>query len=300
MTSQEKEEARSEMTCAQMESYFKEALNSGWDPLEVDDWSKRNIIQELFSQPYNDFEGYTPAEKSNLCKLVLEHGLDPNSWEPGCHWDSPLCLAIKEENHEAVKVMLEHGADPNLPGYASNYSFTPLMGAISKRNESLACLLMEHGADPNGTGKVYFHQKPPAPEEREARDFTGDNDLSCGKRDLVAHKATPMFYAAAIGHAPLCVALLEKGASLETKVEMQCCHSDDGDDWGRWEETPLQIADRLGHSQVGQAVNAHFKQKHLEKTLARGPKFGASDVRNVSPRPIYSNTPSQEKGRSRL
>lgn len=309
MTNQEKEEARSEMTCAQMESYFKEALNSGWDPLEVDDF-KRNILQELFSEHENEFGDYTPQEKANACKLMMEHGVHPDSNVIGSSWPTPLCMAIQEGNFECVKIFLEHGADPNRYDPNPLFKLTPLLGAVAKKDEALCRLLLEHGADPMHAHTVDLYGSTPDSSLRESLGYQGD-DTSNALRDLVVREATPLFCAAATGNAPACKLLLEHGADLASRVEVEIKQfhssgaevdsSEDGP-WARWQETPMQAAERSGHPEAAAVIRAHLKKKELEKKLQQGPRFSASDLADLknSPRPLRSTPSLESKGRSRL
>lgn len=59
---------------------------------------------------------------------------------------TPLIIAIKDDNEYAVKVLLEHGANVN---DIDVYKYTPLYYSILQDNDDISKLLIDHGADQN-------------------------------------------------------------------------------------------------------------------------------------------------------
>jgi ankyrin repeat protein len=61
------------------------------------------------------------------------------------HRESPLCIAIANENYDKVDELLNNGTDPNIPGTGIH----PISKACLLGNNKFVIKLLKHGADPN-------------------------------------------------------------------------------------------------------------------------------------------------------
>jgi ankyrin repeat protein len=68
--------------------------------------------------------------------------------EDSCH-HRPLSAAVRRQDTELVRLLLEHGADPNAPEEGAPRGHS-LWLAVHHGNRDMATLLLERGADPNG------------------------------------------------------------------------------------------------------------------------------------------------------
>ncbi|KAF6812391.1 HET domain-containing protein [Colletotrichum plurivorum] len=97
---------------------------------------------------------------------LLRNGLDPNVlWHEDdlidckdenhgtlwTHWNTPLHLAIRVEDHDSAEVILRWGGDVDLCNAAGH---TPLREAIDHNSSLSARLLLRHGADPNNRATI--------------------------------------------------------------------------------------------------------------------------------------------------
>lgn len=76
----------------------------------------------------------------------IDLGISPNSATPA---ETPLCYAIKRVSIEMVAMLLDRGANPNLAEPISAYS--PLMVAAKHQNAQAVDLLLNHQANVNQT-----------------------------------------------------------------------------------------------------------------------------------------------------
>lgn len=84
--------------------------------------------------------------KTEMAKLMLEHGADPNISVPNSAVPLPIIIAAETGNAEMAELLLDHGADPNITDGDGRYALTE---AVSSKNIPIIKLLLEHGADPN-------------------------------------------------------------------------------------------------------------------------------------------------------
>ena len=64
--------------------------------------------------------------------------------------ETPLILAVKNENQYIAELLLEKGADPNI---SLNSGESPLHFGAKKNNSQICRILLEKGADPNTRNK---------------------------------------------------------------------------------------------------------------------------------------------------
>ncbi|MCM2523017.1 ankyrin repeat domain-containing protein [Stenotrophomonas maltophilia] len=269
-----------------LEENFRADLMDGWDPMELDGLG-RNSLQQWLS---TDFIDATPEEVVRACKVLMEHGINPdtnsgakdtNSGAKYCFsWPTPLYMAVEQGNLGCVRLFLEYGADPNRYDASRTCEGTPLMKAALAGNEAMCLILLEYGADPLRSGFFEFYGPNPATEARESVGYTGDDVGYVGR--LEAREATPLFCAAISGKTAVCNLLLEHGADATTSVEVNIVpvyhrgsEVDSGSEgyYGRWNETPAQAAERSRHSVAARAIRSFLRQKDLEKILPQGPLF---------------------------
>jgi ankyrin repeat protein len=78
-------------------------------------------------------------------RILLDHGIEVDFSE-GIAGESPLCIAAKENQLDAIRLLVERGANLNGAAEGSN----PLCEAISRHRFEACRLLLELGASPNG------------------------------------------------------------------------------------------------------------------------------------------------------
>ena len=84
-------------------------------------------------------QGYT-----DIVRLLLEHGADPNAPEYNAPRGHALYEAVAGDHLETVKLLLKRGADPNAPVESSGNPLTQALGR--HKNEEMINLLYQHGA----------------------------------------------------------------------------------------------------------------------------------------------------------
>jgi ankyrin repeat protein len=139
---------------------------------------------------------------NNMCGLLIDAKADLN--EGGSEADSPVRMAVEQQNVAVLKMLLEEGALPeaSVPvGWSTNdgrYQVTILGTALhcacQLKSLEMANLLLKAGVDVESKTRILVHP-PVAPGEQ-----------------------TPLFYA--IGTPEIMEALLEAGASLDAVNEM--------------------------------------------------------------------------------
>ena len=83
---------------------------------------------------------------TEIVKMLLEHGANPNVVEHGNGNVTPLIWAASLDNIECVQMLLDHGADVNASTTQGN---TALMKAAQNGTAGMVKLLLDHGADPS-------------------------------------------------------------------------------------------------------------------------------------------------------
>jgi uncharacterized protein len=84
--------------------------------------------------------------QTEVVKLLLDHGADPNAWQPENWQYTALIFAAWQGNPDVVKLLLDRGADPNARG---GYRTTALMEATRKGYADIVKQLLDRGASVN-------------------------------------------------------------------------------------------------------------------------------------------------------
>ena len=80
---------------------------------------------------------------------LLEAGADPNVRVRGQQGQTPLHMAVSNNDAQLVKTLISHSANVNAK---NDFNETPLYHAASKLNIEIARVLLENGADVNAKG----------------------------------------------------------------------------------------------------------------------------------------------------
>jgi ankyrin repeat protein len=93
---------------------------------------------------------YTAAVQgeTEIVRLLLEAGADPNRESGGQSEGTPLCAAASWGRTDVVWLLLQHGADPNLAERADEVPMTALAWARRNHPEESVRLLLDNGAVP--------------------------------------------------------------------------------------------------------------------------------------------------------
>ena len=111
--------------------------------LLLEQGAKANEINQYYNySPLNYAVRFMPE----ALPLLLEFGALPNLRWRG-QQTTPLDIAVRLKNSDAVKLLLEHGADPNFCLPAQKH--TPLIYALHSQHSATVKLLLDHGAEPN-------------------------------------------------------------------------------------------------------------------------------------------------------
>ena len=85
--------------------------------------------------------------ETEIVRLFLERGADPNVESRGDSEGTPLCAAASWGRTEIVKLLLEHGAEPNQVEQKDVAGgMTALEWARHTRHDETAQVLIQHGA----------------------------------------------------------------------------------------------------------------------------------------------------------
>jgi ankyrin repeat protein len=142
-------------------------------------------------------------------RLLLERGADPNSKS---QWggDALLQQVVSSGNWEVVELLLEFGADVNGGGEA----VAPLLLAAAQNKPEIAGILIANGASID-----VFSAAALGMSERVAN-FLEVNPEALEARDRSASR-TPLAWAVAGGHVKLAEFLIERGAQVNTKSNLE-------------------------------------------------------------------------------
>eukprot|EP00930_Biecheleria_cincta_P060032 TRINITY_DN45729_c0_g1_i1.p1 TRINITY_DN45729_c0_g1~~TRINITY_DN45729_c0_g1_i1.p1 ORF type:complete len:435 (+),score=68.57 TRINITY_DN45729_c0_g1_i1:25-1305(+) len=166
----------------------------------------------------------------------------------------PLHYAAMEGHLACVLRLLEARADATVRDATGR---TPLFVARGKTGECTSALLSSTG-DRNFSNRMNVLElcnedlQTPIFDAASRGDVAKASLLLCARADVDArdvHQQTPLFFAAAAGHLPLCRLLVDEGkATLGAR-----------DKFGRW---PCALADEQGHATVTAFLNAASSQTH--------------------------------------
>ena len=178
----------------------------------------------------------------NVCKLLLEHGADPNldfGFDNVTSPYTPLSAAVTSEHYEIAKLLLEHGAKPNASADSNHDNL--FVFAIAYLDARYAKLMLQHGANVHaveqlwGAGITPLHvaaalggakdvsygirvTQPNIPSEAQNPAFEKVQLLVEFGADInkkTDDGSTPLLFAAIAGHRQVCEFLIEKGAVLD-------------------------------------------------------------------------------------
>jgi ankyrin repeat protein len=144
-----------------------------------------------------------------LVTLLLESHADPNARLAS--GETPLMSAADKGHADVVRALLQHGADVNAKEARGGQ--TALMWAAANRHADIVQLLIERGADVGARSNGDFTPLLFAAQQGEVE--SGRALLQAGARVNDSRKSdllTPLMVAAASGHQPFAVLLMERGA----------------------------------------------------------------------------------------
>lgn len=105
--------------------------------------NRNSLLEQGITCNADSFEFYLEKEKNEICKSILNSGIDVNS--KTLQGVPLLCVATRNDNKEMLELLLEKGADINEVSEDRGYS--PVMDAVWRKNYEIAKLLINHGAD---------------------------------------------------------------------------------------------------------------------------------------------------------
>ena len=195
-------------------------------------------------------------ETSDLARILLEHGADPNSKSQ--KGETPLHMLFRNRERtfsylfprrrlhayipfqDFAQLLLNHGADVNSQDKAH---VTPLHWAMRHTTSDVARILLEHGADPNS----------------KSQDGETPLHILLGSRDWRDY--------AAVDHAVLQLLL-----NHDADVNAQCKRL----------RTPLHLASHLGRSAIAQVLLDHGAKPNVEDDHGKTPLHLVSQGRGYS------------------
>lgn len=108
-------------------------------------WKERISPKER--KPMTPLQVATSIGYTDISKLLLENGADPNIAEGNTH--PPLHIAVTHNNMSLVQLLVNNGANINTTARGK----TPLYIACDRGNADIAVWLLKHNADPNIANK---------------------------------------------------------------------------------------------------------------------------------------------------
>jgi len=186
---------------------------------------------------------------TDLMQLIIDYGVDVD--QPASFNGTPLAAAAKHGNLSVMQLLLDHGADIDFG------TVTPLNNAMEAGQLEAVKLLLAQGAAVNMAPRFAGKNNTYSKKISVLHAAASSNQVACAKilfehceqhaiklnvNDLNEYRGTPLFVAASAGHVEMCQFLLEKGAAIETRYELQ---------------TPLYAAARNGHLAVVKLLCEH-------------------------------------------
>ena len=105
--------------------------------------NRNSLLEQGISCNADSFEFYLEKEKTEICKSILNSGIDVNS--KTLQGVPLLCVATRNDSKEMLELLLKKGADINEVSEDRGYS--PVMDAVWRKNYDIAKLLIDRGAD---------------------------------------------------------------------------------------------------------------------------------------------------------
>jgi ankyrin repeat protein len=187
----------------------------------------------------------------------LDAGANPNA----AHSDgqTPLMIAARTGNPEAVRVLLDKGANINAKDAIA--AQTALMFAVTENHPEAVRVLLDRGADVNARTSIV--ETPPA----TTGNLQGIGRAQNREKPVPQGAMTPLLYAARDGRIEIARMLLDSGASLnQTEANG---------------ESPLLVAINNGQVEVAQYLLEKGADANAADGFGRAPLWSAVDYRNL-------------------
>jgi uncharacterized protein YecT (DUF1311 family) len=155
------------------------------------------------------------ARRYDVLQFLLDHGVDPNLADHGLRFnpnvlpDSPLAVAVKNDDLTAARILLTHGAHPNAGGQLARSNL--LTETYASGSVAMFGLLLDEGADPDSVSPPGAAQDALQPSPK-APDTPARIDL------LLSHGADPDWWVSALFNA---VAIRSGLASATQRLERE-------------------------------------------------------------------------------
>ena len=151
----------------------------------------------------------------DIVELLLRKGADIHQTEPKNKFNA-LLKAIQYEQSDIVKLLLDYGADPNS---SDKFGVTALMYACQKGQENNVELLIESGAEVNAQSLIKKSALLYALEYNypEIATYLFENGADINQADIYNQSA--LLFAANYGYTALVEDLVEMGADINLKTK---------------------------------------------------------------------------------
>lgn len=153
-------------------------------------------------------------KESRILNMLLSYGANPNI--QGKFGRTPLLMAAKNVNKDAVRILLKHQADPNL---MSKDRKTPLYHAVCKSNKTLTKMLIKHKANLNIADKEGYTPLVINTSHPKITQFLLQHGAEINQQTNMGDSA--LYYAAKKGQTETLKILLEHGANPNIRTNTQ-------------------------------------------------------------------------------